>query len=59
MSTETGRQGKDDDRLPLRWGVILLGAAGAGIGAAWLGGALVGIGFGVTMTGLLFKILSG
>lgn len=50
-------KGTTDDRLPLRWGVILLAAVGAGIGTACIGGPLVGFGFAVTVTGLLFKIL--
>ena len=54
---KNGTQGKTDDRLPLRWAVILLAAVAAGIGTAFLGGPLVGIGFGVSVTGLLFKIL--
>jgi len=46
-----------DDRLPLRWAVILLAAAGAAALAWFLGGPLVGLGFGLTVTGLLFRII--
>lgn len=57
MSTDTGGQDNDDDRLPLRWGVILLGALGAGIAAGYLGGPLIGWGTGMATTALLYKIL--
>ena len=41
-----------DDRLPLRWAVILLGAIGAGVGAGYLGGPLAGWGVAVATTAL-------
>ena len=55
MSTST--DGNDDDRLPLRWGVILLGALGSGAVIGFLGGPLAGFGAGLAITGLLYKIL--
>ena len=36
-----------DDRLPLRWGVILAIAIGAGLGAGVVGGPIAGIGVGI------------
>jgi hypothetical protein len=49
--------GNDDDRLPLRWGVILLGALGTGAVVGFLGGPLAGFGAGLAITALLYKIL--
>lgn len=51
--------GKDkDDRLPLRWGVIILGALGAAIIVGYLAGVLAGWTMGVATTALLHKILA-
>jgi hypothetical protein len=49
--------GNKDDRLPLRWAVILLGALGAGIAASFIGGPLAGWATGLATTAVLFKIL--
>lgn len=52
------KSGKDsDDRLPLRWGVILAIAIGAGLGVGVAGGPIAGIGVGIAITGLLSTIL--
>ncbi|HEV2784240.1 MAG TPA: hypothetical protein VGX25_33055 [Actinophytocola sp.] len=56
MSTGTDDHDKDD-RLPLRWGVILLGALGAGIAAGFAGGPLTGWATGLATTALLYQIL--
>ncbi len=52
------KKGKDsDDRLPLRWGVILAIAIGAGLGVGVVGGPVAGIGVGIAITGLLSTTL--
>lgn len=48
---------KRDERLPLRWGVILIAAAGVAVFAAQHGGPLAGLGAAIAATGLLFKVL--
>jgi hypothetical protein len=57
VNTDEGSKVGPDERLPLRWGVILAVAVGTGIGAGLLGGPLVGLGTGISIVGLLFKIL--
>jgi hypothetical protein len=57
LSTSSGDHDGDDDRLPLRWGVILLGALGTGAAVSFLGGPLAGFGAGLATTALLYKIL--
>jgi hypothetical protein len=52
------KSGRDsDDRLPLRWGVILAIAVGAGLGVGVAGGLVAGIGVGIAITGLLSTTL--
>ncbi|RSN53535.1 hypothetical protein DMH01_38145 [Amycolatopsis sp. WAC 04182] len=46
-----------DERLPLRWAVILTIAVGAGLLAGFLGGPLAGLGVGIAVCGLLTQIL--
>ena len=48
---------EDNDRLLLRWTVILLVALGAGLVAGHLGGLLVGWGTGLATVALLYKIV--
>ncbi|TCO55628.1 hypothetical protein [Actinocrispum wychmicini] len=58
MKVKGGNQrSTNDDRLPLRWGVILATAAGVGVLAGVLGGPLAGLGAGLAVTGLLSQIL--
>lgn len=52
-----GKPGKDDDRLPLRWGVILLAALGASLVAAATGGPIAGWGTALVTAAVLNKIL--
>ena len=47
----------ENDRLPLRWTVILFIAIGAGIVAGYLGGPLAGWGTGLATVALLYKIV--
>jgi hypothetical protein len=58
VSTRKSGNGSDD-RLPLRWGVILAIAVGAGLGAGVAGGLIAGVGAGIAITGLLSAILGG
>jgi hypothetical protein len=51
------RMQSQDERLPLRWGVILLGAAVFGAGLGMLGGPLAGLGTGLAVVGLMSRIL--
>ena len=46
-----------DERLPLRWAVILFVAVGAGIAAGYLGGPVAGWGTALATTALLFKVI--
>jgi hypothetical protein len=48
---------RSDDRLPLRWGLIVICAVAAGItmGTAW--GSPAGVGTGLAVAGLLGRIL--
>lgn len=48
---------KEDERLPLRWAVILFVALGAGIGAGFLLGPVVGWGTGLGTATALYKIV--
>lgn len=48
-----------DERLPLRWGVILSVAVGVGIGVGTQGGVVAGVGTGLVVVGLLFQMLGG
>jgi hypothetical protein len=47
----------NDDRLPLRWGVILAVAVGAGVGIGVVGGPIAGVCVGIAITGLLSTTL--
>lgn len=58
MATTNGTSGSNgDEHLPLRWGVILTIAVGAGILAGFVGGPLAGLGSGLAVCGLLHQIL--
>ncbi|MGW5720558.1 hypothetical protein ACWEVP_30605 [Amycolatopsis sp. NPDC003865] len=58
MATKNGTGGSDgDERLPLRWGVILAIAVGVGVLAGSLGGPLAGLGTGLAVCGLLYQVL--
>jgi hypothetical protein len=48
---------QDNERLSLRWTVILVIALGAGIAAGHLGGPLAGWGTGLATVALLYKIV--
>jgi len=50
---------RKDDRLSLRWGVILTVAVGTGFGTGALAGPVAGIGIALATTGLLSNILGG
>jgi hypothetical protein len=50
--------GNKDDRLPLRWGVILMAAITAAVGVGYLSGPLAGWTVGMAMTALLSNILA-
>lgn len=53
-----GRPEKErDDRLPLRWTVILVVAIGAGLVAGHLGGPVAGWGVWLGTAALLYKIV--
>ena len=56
MSARKSGKGSDD-RLPLRWGVILAIAVGAGLGVGVVGGLIAGVGVGIAITGLLSTTL--
>lgn len=47
----------EDDRLPLRWALIILVALGAGLVAGHLADPLVGWGTGLATVALLYKIV--
>lgn len=47
----------EDDRLPLRWALIIVVALGAGLVAGRLGGPLAGWGTGLATVALLYKIV--
>ncbi|MFI9450763.1 hypothetical protein [Amycolatopsis sp. NPDC052450] len=57
MTTADRRKTNGDDRLPLRWGVILTISVGAGFLAGFFGSPLAGLGAGLAACGLLFNIL--
>jgi hypothetical protein len=48
----------DPERLPLRWGVILMAAAGAGAAAFAAGGPLAAIGVAGLVVTTLHKVLA-
>lgn len=54
--TDGGQENKDD-RLPLRWAVILVVAVGAGVAAGYVGGPLAGWGTGLATVALFYKIV--
>jgi hypothetical protein len=51
-------EGNDPERLPLRWGVILLATVGAGVTAFMIGGPLAAIGVAGLVVSTLHKILA-
>jgi hypothetical protein len=57
VGTVRGRRSRPDERLPLRWGVILAVAAGAGLGLGMWGGPAAGVVVSIAVVGLLFQIL--
>lgn len=60
MKQRRGKQGKGggaDERLPLRWAVILTVAGAAAIGIGTLAGPVAGVGTGIAITGLLSAII--
>jgi len=50
--------GNDPERLPLRWGVIIIVAAGAGAAAFAVGGLLAAIGVASLVMSTLHKVLA-
>lgn len=50
--------GSDPERLPLRWGVIIMAAAGAGAVAFAAGGPLAAIGVASLVATTLHKVLA-
>ena len=50
--------GSDPERLPLRWGVIVIVAAGAGAAALAAGGLLAAIGVASVVLTTLHKVLA-
>jgi hypothetical protein len=50
--------GSDPERLPLRWGVIIMAAAGAGVAAFAAGGLLAAIGVAGVVVTTLHKVLA-
>jgi len=50
--------GNDPERLPLRWGVIVIVAAGAGAAAFAVGGLLAAIGVASLVMSTLHKVLA-
>ncbi len=54
--TDGGQEDKDE-RLPLRWAVIIVVAIGAGVAAGHVGGPLAGWGTGLATVALLYKVV--
>jgi len=50
--------GSDPERLPLRWGVIIMAAAGAGAAVFAVGGLLAAIGVAGVVVTTLHKVLA-
>jgi hypothetical protein len=51
------KRGPTDDRLPVRWALILLVAAAAGIGAGVAGGLVAGWGTALATAAILHKVV--
>lgn len=50
-------EGNAPERLPLRWGLILIAAVGAGTAAFAVGGPLAAIGLAALIVSTLHKVL--
>lgn len=57
MNTDGGNSGSTDERLPLRWVVILAVASGIGIAVGWEAGLPYGVGTAIAVAGLLHTIV--
>jgi len=54
---ELGKRTRTDDRLPLRWAVILFAAVAAGLEAGTVGGVVAGWGTALATAAVLHRIL--
>ena len=57
MNGKPNKRDRTDDRLPLRWAVILLATIASGIGVAAISGGVAGWGAALATLAVLHKVL--